>query len=340
MVKCTRRCHATAAPLRKACAEGQSLFIKFCCTNCGKDLVGCRECARNNGGVQCAYRDPNHLKKDHSKKRGCGRNGRRRREVPRTSMRNSPKTISSPRLSIVQRLSTRLARQGAVQLVSGLIPSLHVGHTIPLGGALDGLACMYDGADGAPIPTGVSAPDLGNYIGKEISNQFIEAINDSGFVLEAGKSISIFKYGEGNGAKYTLTHSDNHAVLLLVLGGQKNVWLGGREVSTGAFLDTAGREWVSLSNEYDSTTSHFWDLGENSMVGEHNDMEGETQGHFWDLAENNGVGDIKVFVQKMRAFRRATIGPGDALLIPRRFLHTLSTAPKTTSISAIVRLKK
>lgn len=318
--RCTRRRHIDSAYLRKKCAEGPLKSMNFVCTNCGKELVGCRECARNERIVQWAYRDAHHLTKDHSKKRGCGRNGSRK--APRMSSRYQLETVPSPRLSIVHRLSVTLA-QRAAQLVPGFIPSLHVGNMNLMGGALDELACMYNGANGAPIPKGVSRGALGKYIGDGIACRFIEKLNESGFALKEGKSISIFKSGEGNGVNYTSTHSDNHTVVIIVLSGQKNVWLGGREVSTGPFLDSAGREWVPLSNKDDSTTSHFWDLAENSDAGEH-DMEEDTR---------------NLFARKMQAFRRATIGPGDALLIPRRYLHTLTTAPSTTSISAIVREK-
>lgn len=317
MVTCTRRRHATAAPLRQECAEGPSKSINFRCTNCGKDLIGCRECARNNRIEQWAYRDTDHLRKDHSKKRGCGRSGSSK--APRTSMRNQPKSISSPRLSILHRLSARHAYD-AVQLVPGFIPSLHVGHAIPMGSALNELGSVYDGANGEPIPEAVSGRELGKYVGSKIATQFVETLSDSGFALEEGKSMNIFRSGEGRSVNYTSTHSDGSTVVMVVLYGRKTVWVGGREVSTGPFLDNTGRRWVSLSEKDDSTTSHFWDLA-------NEDQNSEDEGTL-------------EFVHKMKAFRRATIGPGDALLIPRRFLHAATTAPRTASMSAIVKVKR
>jgi hypothetical protein len=107
---------------------------------------------------------------------------------------------------------------------------------------------------------------------------------------------------------------------MLVLTGQKTVWIGGKEDGILPFLDSAGRRWVPHSDRDDSTTSHFWDLADHDA--------------------SDGEDDVLVFARKMQAFRRATVGPGDALLIPMRFLHAVATGADTVSISAVVKVKK
>ena len=78
--KCSQRTHIISDIDRTRCAIGVKPFIELQCSSCGKILYGCKECAEKKKLKSWAFINKDrHRIKDHSKLRGCGHNGNKKK---------------------------------------------------------------------------------------------------------------------------------------------------------------------------------------------------------------------------------------------------------------------
>ena len=120
---------------------------------------------------------------------------------------------------------------------------------------------------------------------------------------------------ESNSNSYTDPHTDDSAILLIVIEGIKKLYLGPNLIDTTTFKDRKGRQWKTEKSSSSSNFAHFWDFGDDTSITEEDMI-------------SSGV------------FCKTTLGIGDALLMPRRQLHSVYTSPNTVMLSIDLKLKR
>jgi len=153
---------------------------------------------------------------------------------------------------------------------------------------------------------------------KEVDPKLMTCLKTSlrmnGLCLDGPKPIHIYKNGESK-SKYTDVHADPVMVIIVMLHGMKIVWVAGKEPNIDQpFIDLAGNKWVKIEN---SSVTRQWSMS---------DRKGS-------LTNGDDLGTIF----HAAGFRRCTLGPGDALLVPARFLHAVCTEANSIGLSLTVK---
>ena len=109
----------------------------------------------------------------------------------------------------------------------------------------------------------------------------------------------------------TMAHWDLDSVLLVVLRGSKTIWYSDKlQRNTNTFKDTAEMMWKIRENRY-------WDPIGSQVPNDMNEQkEWGTYAPIYD-----------------KAFQKVTLASGDALYIPRRCVHAVSTPADTIMVS-------
>ena len=193
-----------------------------------------------------------------------------------------------------------------VQLVSGFIPSLYCGGNNKYGKYIN------------LLPESYSDKPIKKMNAKEVDPKLMTCLKTSlrmnGLCLDGPKPIHIYKNGESK-SKYTDVHTDPVMVIIVMLHGMKIVWVAGKEPNIDEpFIDLAGNKWVSTKN---SSMTRQWSMS---------DRKGS-------LTNGDDLGPIF----HAAGFRRCTLGPGDALLVPARFLHAVCTEANSIGLSLTVK---
>lgn len=256
-----------------------------------------------------AYCDKNkHGMKDHTKKRGCGHSGRKKMSKSKRAV--TINKIKSPHLSLAPRHIN--ARAKGAQYISAFIPSLFRGCNNKHKQLFASLQCTYTG-NGKGVKT-ISAQDLKEEDSK-LGDTLEARLEMNGLHLKTRKAIDVYKNGKPV-PTYTDTHTDLNRVLILVLQGTKIVWVAGEEPGgrEKTFIDLAGNNWEKVKN--DNAHSREWVMSNREQLTIDDDLG--------TILEGSG-------------FRRCTLGPGDALLIPARFLHAVYTEGHSIGLSLTLR---
>ena len=259
-----------------------------------------------------AFRDIKHIEKDHDVKRGSGRCGRRK-VIRQSKRRKTTSKLSIPRLltphpdGINIKTKTSINKKTkttkSVQLVYGFIPELYAGGNN--GRHIDDMPCSYSSKDGAkkisPKRLEKEDPTVMRYINS--------GLKKNGLKLVGIKPIHIYKNESKTNTAYTEVHSDKETVMIVMTSGTKVVWFAGEETDENNFVDMAGREWKAVNNN-DGIYSRHWEMAE---------------------SHSKSVDLGSMFYEA--GFRRCTLGPGDAIVLPPRFLHAVSTEKTSTGLS-------
>lgn len=178
-------------------------------------------------------------------------------------------------------------------------------NTIPLkSGTLTKLSVSsYSGKIAVPVFQ-LTEQQLKSKIGNEMAENIKDTFNKRAVKTMEGCSYNLFLNNEKN-VKITALHNDNKDVLLIVLEGFKRIYVGPRTMSV-TFFDMMNREW-----QYKEDTCSFTIIGRD--IGTITEQEDD--------------------LRTANIFRRLTLGPGDAVVIPRDYLHAVLTHPDTLSVS-------
>lgn len=307
--RCNRRSHLLSESDRAICANGKESFVELVCPACGKPLYGCKRCASNPSLKKWAFRDKGHIEKDHDVKRGSGRCGRRK-VIRQSKRRKTTSKLSIPRLLTPHpdgiNIKTITGINKSVQLVYGFIPELYAGGGN--GRHIDKMPCSYHGKDGAKKITVKRLEKKDPTVMRYINS----GLKKNGLKLVGTTPIHIYKNQSKTDTAYTEVHSDKEIVMIVMTSGTKVVWFAGEETDKNNFVDMAGREWKAVNNN-DAIFSRHWELAE---------------------SHPNSVDLGSMFYKA--GFRRCTLGPGDAIILPPRFLHAVSTETTSTGLSLTI----
>ena len=180
----------------------------------------------------------------------------------------------------------------------------------------ESLTCSYDnnGDFDKPMKLGLRG---GGELGTIFESDFCEQLRGQLDHLRLQLSVKIENCNlwvtkEHNSNAYTPPHTDESDILLIVIEGSKTIYLGPNLKDATTFKDQEERPWKR--EKIPADFAQFWDFGENLTITEEDIV-------------SSGV------------FSKTTLGIGDALLMPRRQLHSVYTSPNTVMLSIDLKVK-
>ena len=331
--KCTGRMHIFSDDQRAEFAKSEDQWILSKCPSCEKSLWICTRCAgeTHDKGGKVKYRYKQYMfqdRKGHDNSESYHTGFERANQFTRLrkSGRNTETSllrISVPRVTS-KSVSTPFSGSEGAQVFPQFIPGISMSMPIDASNLIETYFNRGNNpgtsddtyAEEGPNPLRLDQGEFVNAInghGNDILEK-IKCLAEHGIVTAADKlkPYHLFVTRKHSTIQWVAPHTDLHPVLLIVLRGAKCVYVGANPEATGqrnSFLDLANHEWTKQRTESSHTVS--WHPVNKAMVS-------------------------PTDVQEAQCFKRHPLCPGDALFIPKRFLHAVETLPDTVMMSITI----
>ena len=180
---------------------------------------------------------------------------------------------------------------------------------------MSGIQSAYPQMEPLKLDKKLLRSKLGEY-GKVILDR-IKDLQKDGIFTHGAKPYHLWSNNSGK-PKITPFHTDRKAGLLLQLCGSKTIYVGTDPGEhTAGFIDYHGKKWM-------------------------NEKSGDASGKYsnvWSLEDNGSEPNCKEFTHQIiqaGCFKPFNLCAGDALLVPRRYLHGVITKSNSLMVSIIL----
>lgn len=151
----------------------------------------------------------------------------------------------------------------------------------------------------------------GNVSGELIQN--ISNLKEVGIIPNRYTPYHLWVNPKGKSCQWTTLHSDPNSIMFVQLRGHKMIYVGSNPPDgKDQFVDALERIWSKVPN--DSSRSEMWQLDNGADCDE------------------SVIGEIDEIIHS-KCFQRFHLGPGEALLLPKRYLHAVHTPADSVMVS-------
>jgi len=317
------RIHQMASGCRKICASSSKRSSEQRCINCDAVIFGCRVCAQEKK-KDGSYRYEQWVYKGiHSHLNACNEKGNMPRPFGNNrgkdgqfSASKSSKWVKASCISKPRCYSTaKFNGIKNLQYVRGFLPHTHLGNQF----AITKLTSSYSSENGTPMK--LSEHQFREKVDSNFSEDSVDRIcnlKNVGIKAKGIRPYHLWVNPRGESEQWVPLHTDKCALLFIQLRGWKVIYVGSEPPDDKReLIDGAQRIWGKVDNP--SSFSEMWKL----EVGEN---------------PNASTKELTKIANDARCFQRFQLAPGDALVLPRRYLHVVLTSADSMMASIAIDL--